>query len=55
MIGKVEDEIRQRLAGYVFGSDQELEEVVGRILTEKGLTLGIAESRTGGLISHRIT
>lgn len=55
LIGKVEDEIRQRLSGYVFGSDQELEEVVGRILTEKGLTLGIAESCTGGLISHRIT
>lgn len=55
MIGKVEEEIRQRLSGYVFGSDQELEEVIGRILTEKGLTLGIAESCTGGLISHRIT
>lgn len=55
LINGVEEEIKQRLPGYVFGNDQELEEVVGRLLTEKGLTLGIAESCTGGLISHRIT
>jgi len=32
-----------------------LEEEVGRILREKGLTLSLAESCTGGLITHRLT
>ena len=40
----------------VFGYDaDELETVVGRLLTENGLTLGIAESCTGGYVSSRIT
>jgi len=32
-----------------------LEEEVGKLLRQKGLTLGVVESATGGLISHRIT
>ena len=32
-----------------------LEQEVGRLLRQKGLTLGIVESATGGLISHLIT
>ena len=32
-----------------------LAEDVGRLLREKGLTLGAVESATGGLISHLIT
>ena len=32
-----------------------LEQEVGNLLRQKGLTLGIVESATGGLISHRIT
>ena len=32
-----------------------LEEEVGELLRQKGLTLGVVESATGGLISHRIT
>ncbi|HHU81913.1 MAG TPA: competence/damage-inducible protein A [Firmicutes bacterium] len=56
LIRPVEEEIRSRLAGYIFGTDgEQLEEVVGRILTARGLTLGTAESCTGGLLSHRIT
>ena len=40
----------------VFGFDNdELETVVGRLLREKGLTLGIAESCTGGYVSAQIT
>ncbi len=31
------------------------EEEVGVLLRQKGLTLGIVESATGGLLSHRIT
>jgi len=32
-----------------------LEQEVGKLLRQKGLTLGVVESATGGLISHRIT
>jgi len=32
-----------------------LAEEVGKLLRQKGLTLGVVESATGGLISHRIT
>ena len=32
-----------------------LEEEVGILLRQRGLTLGVVESATGGLISHRIT
>ncbi len=33
----------------------DLEYVIGALLREKGLTLGVVESGTGGLISHLIT
>jgi PncC family amidohydrolase len=32
-----------------------LEEEISSLLRQKGLTLGVVESATGGLISHRIT
>jgi nicotinamide-nucleotide amidase len=39
-----------------YGRDgDELEHVVGRALTARGLTLAVAESCTGGLIAHRLT
>lgn len=41
---------------HVFGYDgDELETVVGRLLKERSLTLGIAESCTGGYVSAQIT
>lgn len=45
------------LAGeYIYSfSDQSLEVVVGNMLREKNLTLSIAESCTGGYVSHLIT
>ena len=33
----------------------DLEQEVGKLLRQKGLTLGLVESATGGLISHLIT
>ena len=36
-------------------STTSLEQAVGKLLRQKGLTLGIVESATGGLISHLIT
>jgi len=39
-----------------YGRDQEsLEQVVGRLLIERRLSLAVAESCTGGLLSHRLT
>lgn len=35
--------------------DTPIETVVGRLLKQRGLTLALAESCTGGLVSHRIT
>lgn len=34
---------------------EDLAKRAGELLTERGLTLGLAESCTGGLIAHRIT
>ena len=49
-------EIEKRLGGHVVASGgEDLETAVVRLLTEKGLTLALAESCTGGLIGHRIT
>jgi nicotinamide-nucleotide amidase len=47
---------RELLRKHVFGVDDDsLEGVVVRLLTERGLSIGTAESCTGGYISHRIT
>jgi len=49
-------EVEAVLAPYVVARDgASLEEAVGRVLTERGLTLAVAESCTGGLIGHRLT
>jgi nicotinamide-nucleotide amidase len=44
------------LGQNLYGTEDEtLEAVVGRLLVENGMVLALAESCTGGLISHRIT
>jgi nicotinamide-nucleotide amidase len=45
-----------RIGEYIYGEDNDnLSEVVGRLLKEKNKTLATAESCTGGFISHQIT
>jgi len=47
---------QERLGEIAFGTETErLEEVVGRLLQERGLSLCTAESCTGGYVSHLIT
>ncbi|WP_457622161.1 CinA family nicotinamide mononucleotide deamidase-related protein [Persephonella sp.] len=49
------DVIRERIGSFVYTEeDMEMEEVVGKILKEKGLTVSTAESSTGGLIVSRL-
>ncbi len=49
-----EAEVRAILGQRVFGVDDEtIESVVGTLLGDAGLTLGLAESMTGGLIASR--
>jgi nicotinamide-nucleotide amidase len=49
-------EVRTLVGEIVFGVDDDtMESVVLQLLREKGLTLGLAESVTGGLVAGRIT
>jgi nicotinamide-nucleotide amidase len=53
---KTEDAIAECLGVSLFSrGDESMEEVVGRLLVARGATIAVAESCTGGLISHRIT
>ena len=55
-IDPVAREILARLGEYHFGEDDEtLESAVGRLLKERGATLALAESCTGGLLAKRLT
>ncbi|MGA3243359.1 MAG: competence/damage-inducible protein A [Bacteroidota bacterium] len=55
-IEMVEQAIRAKVGKYIYASgDEELEHVIGKLLLEHHLTLAVAESCTGGLISDRIT
>jgi len=48
--------VRNILAASIYSlEEEELEEVVVRLLAEQRQTLAVAESCTGGLIAHRIT
>ena len=48
--------ISKRLGNYIFGTGkQTLEEVIGYLLYMRKKTIAVAESCTGGLISHRLT
>lgn len=51
-----EEKIKARAQKYVYSIDEkDLEDVVGAMLTERKLTIAVAESCTGGMIANRIT
>ena len=55
-LADVEAKLRSKAQKYIYGSEkEELEEVVGRLLIEKKMTIAVAESCTGGLIMDRFT
>jgi competence/damage-inducible protein CinA-like protein len=50
------EELRERLAKYLFAEDgKPVEELVLEACRERGLSLGVAESSTGGLVAARLT
>jgi nicotinamide-nucleotide amidase len=54
------DGLGKKLTGilpqHIYGWDRDdLETIVGRLLTTRNLTLSVAESLTGGLVTHRLT
>jgi len=56
LIEPLEARLRERLGDAVYGVDSDtLEGVVAEKLISRGLVLAVAESCTGGLVSHRLT
>lgn len=56
VIAPIEQQIRQICGLHCFGADEDtLESVVGNLLKQKGETLAVAESCTGGGLGQRIT
>jgi len=48
--------VLEKVGHWIYGTgDETLEEVVGKLLAQKRLTIGIAESCTGGLICDKLT
>ena len=53
---KAQDDVAARLQDFIFSyGEKTLEEVIAGFLTEKKLTIAVAESCTGGLITNRLT
>ena len=56
LVREAEGIVQKIMGANIFGSDdEEIEQVVVRLLTERRQTLALAESCTGGNIAHRIT
>ncbi len=56
LLEELADKIAEKLGIAVFAKNGEkMEEIVGKLLTENGKTLAVAESCTGGLICQRLT
>jgi nicotinamide-nucleotide amidase len=48
--------LRERISRYIFGVNEDtLEGAVGQLLQERGLTIALAESCTGGYVLNRLT
>jgi len=56
LVAEAEAVVHRILGENIFGcDDEEIEQVVVKLLTQKKITLALAESCTGGLIASRIT
>ena len=56
LIHDLESQIRPLLDEYIFGIDEQtMEMVVGSLLLDRNLSVALAESCTGGLVTSRIT
>ena len=56
LIDPVDARVRERLPGLIMGTgDDTIETVVDGLLRERGWTLALAESDTGGIIAQRLT
>lgn len=56
LLAPVAEEVRGRLGELIFGEDSEtISGVLGKMLTERRMTLAAAESLTGGLVGARLS
>ena len=56
VIQKEIDSLLPLIDKYVFGfDDEEIEQAIGRLLSEQNYTISTAESCTGGYLAHKIT
>lgn len=55
-ISEIEQKIRGKVGRFIYSKqDEPLENVIARMLLERGITIAVAESCTGGLISNLLT
>ena len=55
-LAEEEKSVREIIGDYIFGTDDEtMESVVLDLLRQRGLTLAVAESVTGGMVNARLT
>ncbi len=55
-LSEIEQKIRSKVGRFIYSiQDETLEQVIARLLRERGLTIAIAESCTGGMISNLLT
>lgn len=53
---ELSERVRQRVPNFIYAEGEtSMEEVVAKLMVERGYKLAVAESCTGGLIGHRLT